>query len=195
MNYLPIPEYEGFYEVSDTGFVRSVDRIVTGKDGVEYPFKGRVLRATKHKDTGYLMVSLWRDAKQITVYVHRLVALLHVPNPHNKPEVNHKDGNRQNAQASNLEWCTSQENSIHAIETGLLTYTNRLTKSEFVEALFSVIDGESYLSLSKRTPYKVPFLSTKLRKIARELGLENDLDESLYIQRVEGARINGAKNK
>lgn len=54
--------------------------------------------------------------------------------------------------------------------------------------------GESYLSLTQRVPYKVPFLSTKLRTIAQEMGLEQELNESLYIQRVERARTNGAKN-
>lgn len=77
---------------------------------------------------------------------------------------------------------------------GLKIYTNRLTKEEFINCLYDVINGESYTSLSSRVPYKVPFLSVKLRKIAKELGLENELNESLYMQRVIRARINGAKN-
>lgn len=195
MNYLPIPGYEGLYEVCDMGHVRSLDRIVVGQDGVQYPLKGRILKAHSHKDVQYLFVSLWKNNKQCTVYVHRLVAQLFIPNPDNKPEVNHKDGNRLNPHHSNLEWCTSLENKIHAIQTGLRVYTNRLTKAEFVECLFSIIEGESYLNLSNRVPYKVPFLSTKIRAIARELGLEGELNDSLQLQRIERARINGAKNK
>jgi hypothetical protein len=171
-----------------------VDRIVLGVDGVKYPKKGRTLRPAVAKDTGYLVVSLWKGNLGETHYVHRLVALTHIPNPNNLPEVNHLDGVRINPIVTNLEWCTRLENITHAIATGLRSYTNRLTKGEFVECLFSVIEGESYAGLSSRTPYKVPFLSTKLRKIAKELGVEGELNESLYLQRVERARTNGAKN-
>ena len=194
MNFLPIPGYEGLYEVSDAGIIRSVDRVLTGKDGVKYQFKGRVLQASSHKDTGYLQVSLWKNNQGTSYYVHRLVAQSHSPNPGMLPEVNHKDGRRANNIVTNLEWVTRQENAQHAVDTALRVYTNRLSKDEFVECLYSVIAGESYLALTQRVPYKVPFLSTKLRKIAVELGIEHELDESLMIQRITRARINGAKN-
>ena len=194
MSYLPVQGYDGLYEVSSAGEVRSLDRTVTGRDGVLYPFKGRTLRPSIHKNLGYPVVSLWKDNVGTTFYVHRLVAQAFIPNPQNLPEVNHKDGIRTNANVANLEWVTSSENSYHASQTGLRVYTNNLTKAEFVECLFSVIEGESYVSLSERVPYQVPFLSVKLRKIAQELGVEPDLDESLHHQRVARARINGAKN-
>lgn len=194
MNYLPVKQLEGLYEVSDHGTVRSVDRTVQGRDGAMYSFKGRVLRPAIHKDTGYPMVSLWNQGKGTHHYVHRLVAQTHINNPHGLPEVNHKDGNRTNNFVSNLEWVTGQQNKQHAVTTGLRTYTNRLTESDFFDCLQSVIAGQSYGSLSQRVPYKVPFLSTKLRKLARELGLEDELDASLMEQRINRARINGAKN-
>lgn len=194
MNFLPVKGYESLYEVSDTGIVRSLDRTVIGRDGASYAFKGRTLRSSKNKDVEYLQISLWKQNTGTTVYVHRLVAEAHIPNPLNLPEVNHEDGIRTNNSVGNLEWCTSKENSQHAIRTGLTVYTNRLSKEEFVECLFAVIDGESYLSLTSRVPYKVPFLSVKLRKVAKELGVEHELDESLMQQRIERARINGAKN-
>ena len=194
MNFSALIGYEGSYEVSACGVIRSVDRVVLGTDGATYPFKGRILRANPHKDVNYLVVSLWKDGIGQSHYVHRLVAQAHVANPFNKPEVNHKDGDRTNNNKNNLEWVTPQENKLHAITTGLRKYTNRMTKDEFVDCLFSVIDGESYAALCNRVPYKVPFLSVKLRQIARELGVENDLNESLYQQRISRARINGAKN-
>lgn len=104
------------------------------------------------------------------------------------------DGNRKNPAKTNLEWCTSQENSIHAVSAGLRVYGSRLSKEEFIECLFSVINGESYHSVSQRVPYKVPFISVKLRKLSQELGIEGELDESLMAQRIERARVNGAKN-
>lgn len=141
------------------------------------------LKPHPHKDIGYYCVSLWKNNKGTTYYVHRLIAQHFIPNPDNKPEVNHIDGDRNNNDVSNLEWVTSSENSQHAVDTGLRTYTNRLTKDEFLECLHSVIQGESYASLSNRVPYKVPFLSTKVRKLAKEVGLENELNASLKEQR------------
>lgn len=193
MNFLPIKGYEGFYEISDTGIVRSLDRELLGKDGHTYPYKGRILKTNLNKQVIYPQVRLWKDNKGTWFYIHRLVAQAFIPNPNNLPEVNHIDGNRTNNHVSNLEWVTSSENSFHAVQTGLRVYTNRLTKEEFVDCLWDVIQGESYASLSQRVPYKVPFLSVKLRKIAKELNLEHELDESLMIQRIERARVNGAK--
>lgn len=191
MQWLPVKGYEELYEVSDTGEVRSVDRILSVTNQKERLFKGRVLLQTINKQVQYKQVSLWKENKGTSYYVHRLVAEAFIPNPEGKPEVNHIDGNRQNNHISNLEWVTSGENSLHASKTGLRVYTNRLTKNEFLDCLYDVINGESYQSLSSRVPYKVPFLSTKLRALAKEFNLETELDESLYIQRVNRARVNG----
>nr|DAR42149.1 MAG TPA: homing endonuclease [Caudoviricetes sp.] len=191
MQWLPVKGYEELYEVSDTGEVRSVDRVLSVTNQKERLFKGRVLLQTMNKQVQYKQVSLWKENKGTSYYVHRLVAEAFIPNPESKPEVNHIDGNRQNNHISNLEWVTSGENSLHASKTGLRVYTNRLTKDEFLDCLYDVINGESYQSLSSRVPYKVPFLSTKLRALAKEFNLETELDESLYIQRVNRARVNG----
>lgn len=191
MQWLPVKGYEELYEVSDTGEVRSVDRVLSVTNQKERLFKGRVLLQTINKQVQYKQVSLWKENKGTSYYVHRLVAEAFIPNPEGKPEVNHIDGNRQNNHISNLEWVTSGENSLHASKTGLRVYTNRLTKNEFLDCLYDVINGESYQSLSSRVPYKVPFLSTKLRALAKEFNLETKLDESLYIQRVNRARVNG----
>lgn len=194
MQSCPVVNYEGIYQIREDGQICSLDRVVVGRDGVKYPKAGRVLRPSPHKDVEYLQVSLWRDNLGISHYVHRLVAQSFVPNPENLPEVNHKDGNRLNCHFSNLEWVTSQSNKVHAVETGLRVYTNRLTREDFIDCLYAVLEGESYASLCERVPYKVPFLSTKVRKLASELNMTAELDNALYLQRVERARINGAKN-
>lgn len=194
MHFLPVQGYEGLYEVSSTGVVRSVDRVVTGRDGINYPRRGQLIQSSPNKSVEYLQVSLWKNNKGISHYVHRLVAQAHIPNPEGLLEVNHIDGCRTNNNVTNLEWVTRQGNAQHAVNTGLRTFNYRLSRDEFIDCLYSVIAGESYLALSQRIPYKVPFLSVKLRKLAKELGIEHDLDESLRVQRITRARINGAKN-
>lgn len=191
MQWLPVKGYEKLYEVSDTGEVRSVDRILPVTNQTERLVKGRVLLQAMNKQVQYKQVSLWKNNKGTSYYIHRLVAEAFIPNPEGKSEVNHIDGNKQNNHVSNLEWVTSGENSLHASKSGLRVYTNRLTKDEFLDCLYDVINGESYQSLSNRVPYKVPFLSTKLRALAKEFNLETELNESLAIQQANRARING----
>lgn len=194
MSFLPVRNYEGIYEVSSLGEIRSLDRVVIGSDGVRYKRAGRALKPYPHKDVEYLQVSLWKDNIGTSFYVHRLVAEAHLPNLNCLPEVNHKNGIKTMNQKQNLEWVTSQGNKVHAVQTGLRTYTNKLTKAEFLECLDAVLDGESYANLSKRVPYKVPFLSVKVRQLAKEMGQEHLLDAALMEQRINRARINGAKN-
>ena len=167
--------YENHYRISDDGNVWSVK-------------SDHALKAAPNKQVEYLQVSLWKENAGRSFYVHRLVATHFIPNPLGLPEVNHKDGDRLNNHVSNLEWVTSSGNSIHAVSTGLRIYINRLTREEFIECLYDVLAGESYASLCDRVPYKVPFLSTKLRKLAKELNLETELDNSLSQQRAERNR-------
>lgn len=191
--FAPVRGYEDVYEVSTAGTVRSLPRTVIGVDGKTYPYTGKTLIPSPNKQVGYLQVSLWQNNTGKSFYVHRLVAEAFIPNLKSLPEVNHIDGCRIHNHISNLEWVSRQGNALHAVRTGLKTYTNRLTKDEFVECLMSVIAGETYLELSKRVPYQVPFLSTKLRKIAQELGVEADLNEVIRIGKVNRARKNGTK--
>lgn len=100
----------GRYEVSNKGKVRSMNYNKTGKVKELKP---------KIDKYGYLVVTLHIDGKQKSITIHTLVAKAFIPNPENKPQVNHKDGNKQNPDESNLEWCTVSENIKHAFDTGL----------------------------------------------------------------------------
>lgn len=106
------PGYEGYYEVSTDGRVRSVDRSYTNSRGAARTVCGRVLAQTTTRE-GYNLVALYREKKRRDLLVHRIVAEAFVPNPCGKPEVNHIDGNKQNNAANNLEWCTQSENLLH----------------------------------------------------------------------------------
>ncbi|MGN1298135.1 MAG: NUMOD4 domain-containing protein [Clostridia bacterium] len=113
-----IDGYEGLYQVSNLGRVKSFDRYVKNKMSNKNIKKGRVLRPCVSK-YGYLNVNLVKNTKGKTSAIHRLVAIAFIENPENKLCVNHIDGNKKNNNVYNLEWVTHSENNIHAIKTGL----------------------------------------------------------------------------
>lgn len=113
-----IPGYKGIYQVSNLGRIKSLDKEWIMHNGGIRHKQGRILR-TVRDGTGYGMVSLCMNSKQKIGRVHRLVAEAFIPNPHNKPQVNHIDGNRLNNIESNLEWVTASENILHADRIGL----------------------------------------------------------------------------
>lgn len=108
--------YEDLYEVSSTGLVRSLDRIVTEKNGKTRVHRGRLL--TLKRVGKYLGVSLYRDAIEKRFYVHRLVAEAFIDKPMGKDFVNHKNFNRHDNSVENLEWVTAQENTQHSARAG-----------------------------------------------------------------------------
>lgn len=117
-------KYLGYYQVSNLGRIRSLDREVkvTRKNHsvVEthiQHFKGKVL-SQNIAAAGYLGVTISIDNHTYYPSVHSLVALAFVPNPENKPQVDHIDGNRLNNHADNLRWVTSKENHSNAISKG-----------------------------------------------------------------------------
>lgn len=96
-----IPQYEGLYSIDKKGTVFSHKR-------------GRIL-APYLNHGGYLLVGLYKEGKRNRLSVHRLVALTHIPNPDNLPEIDHIDANRQNNSVDNLRWCTRQGNCNNPI--------------------------------------------------------------------------------
>lgn len=103
----PIGQTNGLIEVSDKGRVRSNLRR-----------KGYVLKTQPDKK-GYHRVRVTIEREKYSFKVHREVAKLFLPNPGGLPQVNHKDGNKGNNAAENLEWCTNAENARHAVKSGL----------------------------------------------------------------------------
>ena len=125
---------EGYpeYEVSNLGRVKG---------------HGKIMKPYKHRVT-YKMVDLYKSGKRVARgMVHRMVANAFIPNPDNKPEVNHIDGNPSNNRVDNLEWVTHYENHLHAHRTGLIPEKNRMKRT----GKFT-LDGvllETYISMSE----------------------------------------------
>ena len=137
--WCPIKGYEGLYEVSDYGRVKSL------KFGKE-----RILKPRRDKD-GYLFVTLYKNGDHKTCKVHRLVAQTFIPNPDNLPQVNHKDEDKENNSVQNLEWCDRKYNYNYGTRIQRISEKNskpvlQYTKSgEFVKEWKSARDVQRNL--------------------------------------------------
>lgn len=139
----PIPGYEGYYELSSTGKVRSVGHTVKSKGGARTT-NGRVRRQYQGTN-GYMYVNLSVCNKSYRKTVHRLIALAFIPNPGNLPEINHIDGDKTNNNVSNLEWCTHKYNTQHAYDKGLNSNKRRVRCIETGMVFDSTADASAYL--------------------------------------------------
>lgn len=106
-----IKNFEGLYQVSDHGDIKSIERTKTNNAGTQR-VEERILKQRRDKD-GYLVVCLSKEGKHYGRRVNRLVAEAFIPNPECLPVVNHKDENKQNNEADNLEWCTVRYNTCY----------------------------------------------------------------------------------
>ena len=111
-----IEGYEGLYQVSNMGRVKSLSRFHNNKT-VGFMTKDIILSKRPNKE--YLCVALYKDKKRKDISIHRLVADAFLPKIDGKDWVNHKDGNKKNNCVQNLEWCTPKENVRHAFSNGL----------------------------------------------------------------------------
>lgn len=118
----PVKEYEGLYEVSVYGRVKSLAKTVMcgHKKQQSNKTQEKILSVIPAGKDRYLTVMLSKNGVSKRVKVHRLVAEAFIPNPENKPFVNHKDFNVSNNTIANLEWCTQSENMMHSSKNGRL---------------------------------------------------------------------------
>ncbi len=146
--WVPIHGYEGQYEISNLSRIRSLS-IHNINKGYISRIKIRVQRISK--GTNYRIIQLVKDSQRKTCKVHVLFAAAFIPNPNNKPIVNHLDGNKLNISVENLEWATWSENNKHAYDTGLKRCgedmaISKLTNEQAVEIYKSSL---SYTKLAK----------------------------------------------
>lgn len=135
-----IPDYEGLYQVSNLGRIKSLPRNGTIK-------KERILKQTLDT-TGYLTIGLHKDNKVKKVNVHRLIAKTFIPNINNYNVINHIDGNKTNNKIENLEWCTQSHNAKESIRLGLqIPYNKKIVlqydkNGNFIKEYKSTCDAQ-----------------------------------------------------
>jgi hypothetical protein len=158
----PIIGYEGLYEVSNLGRIKSVKRYGT--------LGGIIIPWNNSKKAPYLRVGLSKNNKRKRLLVHRLVAEAFIPNPNNLKEVNHINGNKQDNKVDNLEWNSKSQNHKHAFKLGLRNNKgtfhpcNRLTIEECEKIKCLVEDGNfrqkdivKLFNISLDTLYKIKY--------------------------------------
>ena len=141
--WVPIPGYENYYEISNLANIRSINRSILTKSGYLKPEKERTL-TQRISNKGYLTVTLSKNGQSNTKAVHRLLAQAFIPNPDNKPIINHRNGNKLDNAIDNLEWVTYSENAFHAYRTGLYKSKERKRRS-----IVDTCTGITYPSIKK----------------------------------------------
>lgn len=138
----PVVGFEGFYEVSDHGRVRSVDRVVAHKTGGRLTLKGRLMVGTRLNAGKYPLVNLWKDGRQHPRYVHSLVLEAFVgPRPEGF-DACHQDGSRDNNHVANLRWDTRKANLADAFTHGTFLHGEKAPWSKLTLDQVMCIRGD-----------------------------------------------------
>ena len=146
MKILPVNGFESAYEICENG------------DAFSLPKNGRKhvkLKRNTQTKSGYQSYLFQIGPKTKRMLIHRVVAIAFIPNPENKPFINHKDGDKQNNTVQNLEWCTQSENEVHAHKAGLKKFDLTRAKNTKVDPYImdvimdSFLAGQSQISIAK----------------------------------------------
>ena len=172
--------YEGLYAVTEYGKVWSYPKRVNSFKGswmVQHEYVNTKRRIKPHVQ---YTVPLSKDGKRIRHQVHRLVAQTYIPNPENKPQVNHKDGNPLNNNVDNLEWATQSENMRHARDSGMLNqYTEKSMANRSLQGRknqHNTVKARRMFTMEEVAEIKKTYSEgvKSARAIAKELGCSNN---------------------
>lgn len=164
--------YEGYYLVSNMGNVKSLSReICDGRIRVGKPKKKTICK-------GYHRIRVNKDREQATLLFHRVVALAFMPNPENKPQINHINGIKTDNRVENLEWCTGKENVIHSWDIGLSNLEN-----------YNI--GDTRRGVTSAKAKMVINLETGIfYDSARQVSLNHNINLSTLYDRLNGVLVN-----
>lgn len=191
-----VENFEGIYEVSNTGKVRSLDR-----KGWNNNLKGKILIPSSNK--GYLRIRLCKNGRGPFKLIHRLVAQTFIPNPRGLPEVNRKNLDKGDNHINNLEWVSKQENMEHAringaILSGEKTFKSKLTRNEvcLIREEYLSNTYASCLNLAKK--YKVSkgvIRTIILNKSWVDNEYQDIVDSNQFKDRLDKATTKGELNR
>ena len=153
-----IKGYEGLYQISNLGRVKSLNRVIIYSDGRNYFYKEKILKL--RKDTiGYLYAHLCKNNVSKYYSVHRLVAEAFLENPNNYPCINHKDENKEKNNVNNLEWCTYLYNNNYG------TRTERIIKGKLISIY--CLETNKYYNSIKQASEKLNLDSSHIVKVLK----------------------------
>lgn len=154
--------YEGYYQISNFGNVKSLSRIKLHKGYIPLLTKEKLMKININK-YGYSYISLEKNKKQKYCLIHRLVGIAFIDNNKNKTDINHKNGVKHDNRLENLEWLTRKENTIHSAKTGLtkigeLNYCTKLKNKDVLkirESSLSTKELSQIYNVSVSTIYNI----------------------------------------
>lgn len=174
--------YEGIYQVSNLGRVKSLSRVVKKWDG-HRTINSIILKQSLLVGYPSVMVSVNNISKRIKA--HRIVAIAFIPNPENKPCVNHINGIKTDNRVENLEWCTHSENQIHAFKTGLNKVSIQ-SKGKFIKRTIErfskpVIDLQTGIFYDSAIEVSITFNINKFTLYGKLNGRDNNNTQFIYV--------------
>jgi hypothetical protein len=163
-----ISGFEDYYQISNFGRIRGLNRTIIDKNGLRKNLKGKILKPPMASN-GYLFFRPCKNGIITNFLLHRIVAQAFVPNLNNKPEINHKDFNKKNNIYTNLEWCTHSENHKHLFDNGIKnkyfinnTGSNngrtKLVESEVRQIKILLANGKKHKDIAKLFNTSTPII-------------------------------------
>ena len=166
-----IKGYEGLYQISNFGRVKSLQRKVVNHRSGSMRIVNEMIMTPFDNGTGYKAISLACERKRKNFYVHRLVGGAFIENPQNKKIINHIDYDTNNNSSDNLEWCSQKENIMHSVE--------HMKKPRTISYSST---GIKYISIRKKTKFRVQIPNQKMRvfnSIEQAVAYKNQLLEGV----------------